>query len=229
MPAADPAFGWEAAVAMLAIVVVAAFLVTWVVTDLARVRRVWYVGILTITAVTLMAVSVAWSGVGVSDLVTDGWGWGVLAGVIAAALLAPAVRRLSPHPHPRGARLVGVVLWEGVVYGVAEALLLATLPVLAVWQAASDLGWTDGAPGRWGSGALAVVAALGVILVHHLGYAEFRAPAARTKLGGALLACGFQALAFLLTGNVLAPIVAHVLLHAQMILRGVELPPVEVV
>jgi hypothetical protein len=44
-------------------------------------------------------------------------------------------------------------------------------------------------------------------------------------LAGALVGCGVQGLAFLLTGNVLAPIVAHVLLHAQMILRGIELPP----
>jgi hypothetical protein len=48
-------------------------------------------------------------------------------------------------------------------------------------------------------------------------------------LAGAMLACGVQALAYLLTGNVLAPIVAHVLLHAQMILRGVLLPPVQVI
>jgi hypothetical protein len=32
-----------------------------------------------------------------------------------------------------GARLVGMLLWEGVVYGFGEAILLAMLPVLAVW------------------------------------------------------------------------------------------------
>jgi hypothetical protein len=45
-------------------------------------------------------------------------------------------------------------------------------------------------------------------------------------LAGALLACGVQALAFLLTGNVLAPVVAHMALHVEMLGRGVELPPV---
>jgi hypothetical protein len=72
---------------------------------------------------------------------------------------------------------------------------------------------------------MAIVGSLLVILVHHLGYPEFRQQAVRAKLVGALVTCGSQALAFLLTGNVLAPVVAHILLHGQMILRRVELPP----
>jgi hypothetical protein len=65
-----------------------------------------------------------------------------------------------------------------------------------------------------------------VILVHHLGYAEFRRRDARPKLLGALVTCGLQALAFLVTGTLLAPVIAHVALHAELTLRGVELPPV---
>jgi hypothetical protein len=34
-----------------------------------------------------------------------------------------------------------------------------------------------------------------------------------------------QAIAFLVTGSVLAPIVAHIVLHGQLLLRGDELPP----
>jgi hypothetical protein len=44
-------------------------------------------------------------------------------------------------------------------------------------------------------------------------------------LAGALVACGIQALAFLLTGNVLAPVVAHIVLHGELTLRGIEMPP----
>jgi hypothetical protein len=77
------------------------------------------------------------------------------------------------------------------------------------------------------SGALAVAGALAVILVHHLGYREFRAPSNRKMLGGALVGCGLQATAFLLTGNVLAPVVAHIVLHLQLIRSGNELPPTE--
>jgi hypothetical protein len=226
MPLADPSFGWQEAVAAFAIISVVAFLVTWVVTDLGHVPRTPYVAILTVATLSLAAGYLAWSGTSVVELVTAGWGWGILGGVGAAALVAPLVGRLPSGARPEGAQLVGRFLWEGVVYGTAEAILLATLPVLAAWQAADALGWTDTGWVKVASGALAVAGALFVIAVHHLGYREFRAKAARNQLLGALVGCGIQALAFLLTGNVLAPIVAHIVLHWQLTLRGNEMPPV---
>ena len=226
MPIPDPSFGWQDATAAFVIIAVVAFLVTWVVTDLGHVSRTPYVAILTVTTFGLAAGYLAWSGTSVADLAAAGWGWGILAGVITAALVVPLVRRLPAGPRPQGPELVGRLLWEGVVYGTAEAILLATLPVLAVWQATEALGWTEGAWAKAGSGALALMGALFVITVHHLGYREFRTRAARKMLGGALVGCGLQALAFLLTGNVLAPVIAHVLLHTQLTLRGNEMPPV---
>ena len=226
MPVPDPSFGWQDATAAFAIIAVVAFLVTWVVTDLGHVSRTPYVAILTVTTFGLAAGYIAWSGTSVADLVTAGWVWGILGGLVAAAVVVPLVRRLPAGRRPEGSQLVGRLLWEGVVYGTAEGVLLATLPVLAVWQATEALGWTDTAWAKVGSGALAVVGALFVIVVHHLGYREFRARAARKMLGGALVGCGLQALAFLLTGNVLAPVVAHIVLHTQLTLRGNEMPPV---
>ncbi len=75
-------------------------------------------------------------------------------------------------------------------------MLLATLPVLAVWQALEDLG-----------------------------YAEFRTEEGRPALFGALAVCGLQAIAFLATGSVLAPVAAHIVLHGQLLIRGADLPP----
>jgi hypothetical protein len=225
MPIADPSFGWQEALAGFAVISTVAFLVTWVVTDLGRVSRTPYIAVLALTTIALAGGYLAWSGTALNDLVTKGWGWGVLGGVVAAALVAPLVQRLRVGPRPRGAELAGPLLWEGVVYGTAEAILLATLPVLALWQAADALGWTDIAWQNAASGALATVGALFVIVVHHLGYREFRARSSRRMLVGAMVGCGVQALAFLLTGNVLAPIVAHILLHWQLTLHGNEMPP----
>ncbi|HEX5949558.1 MAG TPA: hypothetical protein VFZ96_01025 [Actinomycetota bacterium] len=228
MPAADAAFGWvEATIAFLTIALVG-FLVSWVVTDRLHVPRTPYVAILTGAALALAAGYLAWSGTSLEDLLVEDWALGVVAGVVTAAVVVPMVRRLPVGPHPAGGALAGAFAWEGVVYGIGEALLLATLPVLALWHAAADLGWTDGALGRTGSGVLAIVGALVVIAVHHLGYAEFRAPDARPKLAGTLVGCGLQAVAFLVTGNVLAPVVAHIALHFQLILRGSEMPPVTI-
>jgi hypothetical protein len=224
MPVADPSFGWQEALTAFAIISLVAFSVTWVVTDLGHVSRTPYVAILTLTTFALAGGYLAWSGTSVGDLVSAGWGWGVLGGVIGAAVVVPLVRRLPSAPRPVGSQLVARLLGEGVVYGTAEAILLATLPVLAVWQAADALGWTETMAAV--PGALAVVGALFVIAVHHLGYREFRRKASRKMLAGALVGCGIQALAFLLTGNVLAPVVAHIVLHWQLTLRGNEMPPV---
>jgi hypothetical protein len=225
MPVADPAFSWQEALAAFAIIAVAAFLVTWLLTDRLRIPRAPYIPMLLAVTLGLGVGYLAWSGTSPSDLLASGVGWGLAAGLIAAAVALPLVRRLPAHPHATGTRLVGLLLWEGLVYGIAEAVLLSTLPVLAVWQALVDLGWTDGGWATVGSGALAILGALLVILVHHLGYAEFRTKAGRPGLFGALAVCGVQAIAFLVTGSVLAPIVAHIVLHGQLLLRGDELPP----
>jgi hypothetical protein len=226
MPLADPSFGWTSALLALGLIALVAFLVSWVVTDRLEVQRPAYVAILAAVAVGLAAGYVAWSGTSWHDLVVDGWLAGLSIGVAAAVLVTPAVRKMPRHPHAHDAGFAGKLGWEAVVYGLAEALLLAMLPVLAAWQAFADLGWTDGAWSKIVAGALAVLASVAVTLVHHLGYAQFRRRDARTMLRGALVVCGSQGLAFLLAGNVLAPIVAHVLLHTELLLRGVELPPV---
>jgi hypothetical protein len=228
MPVATaPSLDWEHAVIAYAILVIAAFLVTWVVTDRLHMRRTRYVAILALLALTLLGAELAWSGTSFVDLVVPRWGLGVLGGLLAALGMAPLVRRASADRSQREMSIVKQYLWEAGVYGIAEALILAALPVLVVWQGAQALGWTQSEWTRIGAGAMAILGALIVIAAHHLGYREFRTRAARPKLGGALLACGAQALAFLLTGNLLAPIVAHVLLHAQMISRRIELPPAE--
>jgi hypothetical protein len=228
MPSADVGFTWQDALMAFAVIALVAFLVTWVLTDLSGIRRATYIPLLLVVTLGLGAGYCAWSGTSAGELLSSGMGWAVLAGLVVAAVAFPLVQRLPAHPHATGGKLVGLMLWEGVLYGIAEALLLSTLPVLAVWQACVALGWTDGAWPRIGSAALAVAGSLLVILVHHLGYAEFRTEAGRPGLFGALAVCGVQAIAFLASGNALAPIVAHVVLHGQLLLRGDELPPARV-
>jgi hypothetical protein len=50
MPVADPSFTWQDAAVAFVIVAVAAFLVTWIVTDLLHVRRTPYIAILTLAS-----------------------------------------------------------------------------------------------------------------------------------------------------------------------------------
>jgi hypothetical protein len=227
VPSVDVSSGWQEAIAALAIISVAAFLVTWIVTDVLHVARTPYVAVLSMVVAVLSAGYIASSGASLVDLFTHAWGRAVIIGFVASGIVALMLRRMAQPPRRADRPSLAQFMWEGVVYGIAEGLLLATLPVLAAWQIGHDLGWTDSAVGKTSAGAVAILAALVVIGVHHLGYREFRAPAARRKLMMALISCGLQALAFLVTGNVLAPIVAHIVLHWQLIVLGVEMPPAE--
>jgi hypothetical protein len=219
----DASAGWGAFV----VVVVSAFLVTWVVTDRLHVHRMPYIGILSALVLALGAGYLAWSGTSLRELVVDGWGLGVIAGMVVGGMLTPLVRRL-PATEPTETRVsLGRYVWEGVVYGSAEAVLLAALPVIAIWQAMAVAGWTQGTARTAVTGSLAVAGAVLVILVHHLGYAEFRRPSARRELVGTLFGCGLQAVAFAVTGNLIAPVLAHVILHAQLLTRHVQMPPEE--
>lgn len=226
MPTAAPSFGWQAAVIGYLTVLIAAFLVTFVVTDLLRLRRSVYVGVLTLTVIALGWWYIAFSGTTIADAAASNVVWGIAAGLVIAAIVTPMVRRLPSHEPATGRDRPGVIAWEDVVYGTAEALLLAVYPVLTVWQATTAAGWTNTAAGKAAAATVAIVGSLVVILVHHLGYQQFRARAARPMLAGALFACGLQAVAFLLTGSVIAPIVAHIVLHTELKMRGDELPPV---
>ena len=220
MPDIEASLAWQEILLAFAVLALAAFLVTWLVTDVLQIRRAAYIPILFLTVAALSAAFLGWSGMPTADVLSNPWR-GALAGVLAAAIVLPLVRKLPRRPHVHGGHLAESLAWEGVVYGVAEGILLATLPVLVIWQATGD-----GHRVAWG--ALAILASLVVVFVHHLGYPEFRVPTGRTKLMGALVTCGIQALAFLLTGSIWAPVVAHILLHGELIMRGVGLPPATV-
>jgi len=152
----DASFGGAQATTAYLIILVASFLVTWVVTDLLHVPRTPYVAVLTLVSLGLLAGYLAWSGTSFADLVTSDWVWGIVAGLIAGLVIAPGLRRFPAREHVHGAPLTEQFLWEGVAYGIAEAVLLATLPVLALWQAAAALGWTEGTWVKFAAGALAM-------------------------------------------------------------------------
>src|SRR5687768_3008914 len=91
---------------------------------------------------------VHWSRPEIRTVLTHHLGWGLLAAVLVGLFLVWTVLG-----QPRGARSQGLMLWAdviwlGVVYGLADALLLSVLPVIATWRMCSLLGWTSGTPRR---------------------------------------------------------------------------------
>jgi hypothetical protein len=229
MPSPSDAMNWTGAVAWFGVIALCAFLVTWVVTDLLRIRRTPYIGVLAAVTGSLTYGYLAWSGTDAVGFVRNHWVWGLVGAVVTfgfnLGLIRLMVRRGTLHA-PSGSRLHGwkrafQVLWEDVVYGAAEGMLLSVLPLLALWQAGDQLGWTTGWGGKVGTGALAFAGSLFVIGVHHLGYREYRG----SRMKEPYIGCFGFSLAYLITGSPLAAMLGHMGTHDAMLLHGFVLPP----
>lgn len=229
MPSPASSMSWGGAVAWFAVIAVCSFLVTWVVTDLLKIKRGPYIGVLAVATGGLTYGYLAWSGTDAVGFIRDHWVWGLAGAAVTAGLnlqlIRLMVRRGTLHA-PLGTRRHGMgravqVLWEDVVYGAAEGMLLSVLPLLVLWQACDQLGWTTGWTGKVGSGALAFAGSLVVIGVHHLGYREFRSKRMKEPYIGCV---GFS-LAYLVTASPLAPMLGHMGTHDAFVTHGLSLPP----
>jgi len=164
------------------------------------------------------------AGVGLGTQLRRRWGGGLVTGGVAGALLVRSVLAQPASDAPGGLALAGSLAWLGLAYGVADALLLTVLPVLALYGAQPpDVLRRPGPRLGWALGALA--GSLAVTAAYHLGFAEFRGAALAAPLVGNALVT----LAYLASGSLLAPLVAHVLMHGAAVLHGmataVQLPP----
>ena len=187
-------------------------------------RRVFLIPYVVATSVFLAAYFL-WSELSVTTLLAEKWVWGVLVGVLVGGLLVANVRSQPASRQAEGGELLLDLVWLGIAYGLIDALFLNVMPALAVWQGLTALGWYGLWSDRLAVGAVALVASLAVTLVYHIGYPEFR----NRRVGLVLVGNGLITLAFLLSGNPLGAIVAHVVMHLAAVLRGPEttlqLPP----
>jgi hypothetical protein len=149
---------------------------------------------------------------------------GIVVGIVAGAVLAWTVMRQPASAVPADGRMALDLLWLGAVYGTVDALVLSILPVLAFYGArpAEELSTPAG---RLGPAAMAVLGSIAVTAAYHVGFREFQGPA----LVGPVIGNTVVTLAYLLSGSVLAPVVAHVAMHVAAVLHGpattAQLPP----
>jgi hypothetical protein len=191
-----------------------------VTADKLRIPRTPYIAVLTVVTAAMTAGYVAWTGIGVVDFLTTRWAWGLIAAPLVGAFLIVGMTKLPGGQRLTGRRLGIALLWEGLVYGVSEGVLLSVLPVFMCWQMIYSLGWsgTGGGIARW---TLPIAASIAVVIVHHLGYWEYR----NRLLVPISVGCGLMSVGYLVTGSPIAPALAHVLSHAAGLLHGSELPP----
>jgi hypothetical protein len=222
MPVPSSSVPWWGSLVWLVAVAGIAFLVAWVTGTRLRIKRSVYIPMLFVTTAVLAVGYVAWLGIEAGELVTARLGWGVLAGIGAGLLLARAIKRQPVDRHVPRHDLPAILLWEGVVYGTAEGVLLAGLPAFIAWQMVHSTGWTGvgGAVARW---AIPLLAAAAVIVIHHLGYWNCR----NRILVPITLGCSVLTTVYLVTASFLAPAVGHIVMHFGAVLHGVEMPPKE--
>lgn len=220
MPVAGADVSWSGSLLWLANLTLAAFAVSWVAANVLRVRRTAYIGVLAVVTAAFCVGYVWWLDIGVWSLVSTRWVWGVVGAPLGAAFMAYGMTKLPVVQSLHGRRLALAIAWEAVVYGVCEGLLLSALPAFMTWQMVHSLGWTGtwGALARW---SLPVAASLVVVVVHHLGYWEYRNRLLVPISGG----CGLLTVAYLATANPITAALGHVLAHTSALLHGADLPP----
>jgi hypothetical protein len=204
------------------------FLVSWLFSDLLRLPRTAYVAIFAIGTGAFLYGYVQWSNLNTATFISYQWPQGLIVAVVsglAVVALVPWLVRwqslaLLPPPGPRGRQLISILLVDGVVNGAAEAMLISVLPVLIVWQALTPFPWFQQWPGSTLASIIAFAVSLIIVTLHHLGFRELRCHLIIFVIGGNAV----FTLAYLLTVNPLAAVVAHVMMHIGCELQSIEVP-----
>jgi hypothetical protein len=205
---------------------VLAFALPYLLADVLELNRDLFYGVY---AVAVVALFVGWArstGYHLVYALERRWTWAVGLGLAAAAVLAVVVVRTDDAtPRPDGLELVGAVAWRGVVYGLADGLLLSVFPILAVFAAMAGTRLNQRLRGRVVIGAIALLASLAMTAVYHAGYSDFRSEKIQKPLTGDVV----WSIPTLVTLNPVGAPIAHVGLHTSAVLHSYEtdtfLPP----
>ena len=204
------------------------FLVSFVFADTLGLPRDLYYGIY---AVTVAALFTAWAratGQRLGEMLRRRWRLALVLGVAGAVAMAfIALRAEEASARPGGLELAGAVLWRGVVYGLADGLLLSAFPILVVFAAFAGTRLRERWAGKVAIGLAALVASLAMTAAYHVGYSDFRSE----KVGRALSGDIVWSAPTLLTLNPVGAPIAHAGLHVTAVVHSYEtdlfLPPHE--
>jgi MFS family permease len=166
-----------------------------------------------------------WSQLDIGNLIGHNWPWGVVGAIVLGVFMVKNILSQPASARSTGAQLGLDLLWQGVVYGGVDALLLSVMPVLATWQAFSQLGWATAWLGKLIVGGIAIIASLWVTFAYHWGFPEYRGQQVASPLFGN----GVMSLGYLITTNPIAALGSHIAMHVAGVLHGPEskqqLPP----
>lgn len=190
-----------------------------------KIRRHKYLVPYVILTSTLLLCFFYFNSINLFDLLLQNWVYGIIAGVIAGAILTKNVLSQSSSTTPSGRNMALDILWLGLAYGLIDSLLLNVMPVIAVWNAFDQIGLLSTLTLQILAAILGFGASLLVTLLYHLGYTEFR----NRKVGFVLIGNSIITLAYLLSTNPLGAILSHIIMHTAAVIKGpettIQLPP----
>lgn len=211
-------------IAWLTAMVVVGFAVSYIGASILTLPRAGFVAVHALVSGAVVVAYAKWARVTLGSMFT-GWRAGLALGVLAAVFSVEFVLSQPASSGPGGIALAGSLVWLGVAYGTIDALLLTVMPVHAAWRIANRLGWRTSRGGRIAAGIAALGASAAVTAAYHAGFPEFQGVAIVQPLVGNTV----FSLVYVLSGNPLGAIGAHIALHVAAILHAygtsIPLPP----
>jgi len=153
------------------------------------------------------------------------WPLAILLGLAFAGVMAAIALNEDAGSRPAGLDLVGAILWRGLLYGMADGLLLSSFPILVVFAAFAGTRMRQKLAGTLVVGLIALLASLAMTAAYHLGYSDFRSDKLRKPVAGDLV----WSAPTLLTLNPIGAPIAHAGLHVTAVVHNSDtdlfLPP----
>lgn len=212
-------WGWLAAGLVLA------FSIPFVLTDLTSINRDVYYGVFIGGVFAFVG---AWLRFGVGSplvLLARNWLWGVVLGLAFATVMAGIVLNEPATAHPGGLDFVAAITWRGLLYGLADGVILSAFPILAVFAAFAGRHVLGRWRGRIAVGTLALGVSLLFTAVYHLGYSDFRGEKLKKPLAGDVI----WSVPTLVTLSPIASPLTHAGLHIAAVVHSYDtdtfLPP----
>lgn len=217
-------FWWQHLLWILAAIVIG-FAVAAIFAGQLKLSRRWFLVPHLLLSGGLVVAYFWWSGIDKVALFRHHWVWGIIGAVAAGTFLVANVLSQPVSFRSSGAALLFDLFWLGLVYGLLDAMFLSVLPIVATWQAFTELGLTTNWPGRIGVGALAFLLSLVVTAAYHLGFPEFQG----SQVTGPIIGNGVSSFAAIVTANPLGALLSHFAMHVSAVLHGpgttIQLPP----
>lgn len=166
-----------------------------------------------------------WAEIDSVALLKQYWLWGVLGAFISGWFASSNVLSQPASPPTEGFSFYVQVVWLGIVYAIADAMLLSVMPILAVEGAFAGTAKTRSWSRRLAVGVSALAASALVTAAYHWGFPEFRgAQILAPVIGNSIIS-----LTYLLARNPIAPVGAHIAMHIVAVWHGIDttlqLPP----